>query len=296
MMITSLGFLSGACSVRRYAVNTLADALSQSGKTFSSDNDPQLIRGALPFSLKLVESLLAESPKHQGLLLAACQGFTQYSFAFLQEDADEMEAKDLAGANALRSQARNLYLRARNYGLQGLEVKHPNFAKNLREDSQSAIGKTTVSDVPFLYWTAASWAGAIALSKDNPELIADLPFVEALIDRALKLKEDFDYGAIHTFLIAFEPSRPGAKGDPAARSREHFERAMQLSSGQLASPLVSYAEVISISKQNKTEFQSLLDQALKIDVNARTEWRLQNLIMQHRGRWLLSREGELFVE
>jgi predicted anti-sigma-YlaC factor YlaD len=71
---------------------------------------------------------------------------------------------------------------------------------------------------------------------------------------------------------------------------------MSLSSGQLASPLLSYAEVISISKQNKTEFQALLDQALKIDVNARTEWRLQNLIMQRRARWLLSREGELFVE
>ena len=296
VVITCLAFLNGACSVRKYAVNTLADALAKSGQTYSSDNDPELIRGALPFSLKLVESLLAESPKHQGLLLAACQGFTQYSFAFIQENADEIEAKDLAGSNALRLQARNLYLRARNYGLRGLDVKHSNFETDLRQDSQSAVGRATVSDVALLYWTAASWAGAIALSKDNPELIADLPYVEALIDRALKLKEDFDYGAIHTFLIAFEPSRSGAKGDPAARSRTHFERAMSLSSGQLASPLLSYAEVISISKQNKTEFQALLDQALKIDVNARTEWRLQNLIMQRRARWLLSREGELFVE
>jgi predicted anti-sigma-YlaC factor YlaD len=71
---------------------------------------------------------------------------------------------------------------------------------------------------------------------------------------------------------------------------------MKLSSGQLASPLVSYAEVVSIGKQNKAEFKSLLDQALMIDVDARPEWRLQNLIMQHRGRWLLSREDELFVE
>src|SRR4249920_1636589 len=105
VIIICLAFLNGACSVRKYAVNTLADALAQSGQTFSSDNDPELIRGALPFSLKLVESLLAESPKHQGLLLAACQGFTQYSFAFIQEDADEIEAKDLASANALRLQA-----------------------------------------------------------------------------------------------------------------------------------------------------------------------------------------------
>ena len=52
MMMTCLAFLNGACSVRKYAVNTLADALSQSGKTFSSDNDPELIRGRFTFQPK----------------------------------------------------------------------------------------------------------------------------------------------------------------------------------------------------------------------------------------------------
>ena len=36
----------------------------------------ELVREAVPFSLKLIESLLAESPRHRGLLLAACKGFT----------------------------------------------------------------------------------------------------------------------------------------------------------------------------------------------------------------------------
>ncbi len=52
MVMTYLAFLNGACSVRKYAVNTLADALSKSGKTFSSDNDPQLIRGRVTFQPK----------------------------------------------------------------------------------------------------------------------------------------------------------------------------------------------------------------------------------------------------
>jgi len=40
----------------------------------------------------------------------------------------------------------------------------------------------------------------------------------------------------------------------------------------------------------------LLKKALAVDADARPEWRLTNLIMQRRARWLLSREDELFVK
>ena len=197
--------------VRRYAINKLGDALADTGTTFTSDDDPELIRGALPFSLKLIESLLAESPRHQGLLLAAASGFTQYSYAFVQQEADEMEPRDLGEAERLRKRARRLYLRARNYGVRGLEVRHRDFGSSLRQNPKGAVEQASLSDVPLLYWTAASWGAAIAISKDDPELIADLPAVEALIDRALQLDEDYDSGAIHGFLITYEPSRPERK-------------------------------------------------------------------------------------
>src|SRR5206468_3314056 len=77
------------CSLKKVAVNKLGDALAGSGTTFSSDDDPDLIESAVPFSLKLIESLLAESPNHRGMLLAASSGFTQYAYAFIQQDADE---------------------------------------------------------------------------------------------------------------------------------------------------------------------------------------------------------------
>jgi len=291
-----LVFLSGGCSVRRYAINKLGDALADTGSTFASDNDPELIRDALPFSLKLIESLLAESPRHQGLLLAAASGFTQYSYAFIQQEADETEPRDLSEAERLKTRARGLYLRARNYGVRGLETRHRNFGSSLRQDPKGAAQMASLRDVPLLYWTAASWGAAIAISKDNPELIADLPIVEALIDRALELDEDYDSGAIHSFLITYETSRTGGKGDPYQRSRHHFDRAMELSAGQLASPLVALAEAVSIGLQDRIEFESLLGRALAIQVDAKPEWRLANLVMQRRARWLLSRKDELFLE
>lgn len=283
------------CSIRRYALNQAADALAGSGANFASDDDPELVKAAAPFSLKLMESLLAENPRHSGLLTAAAAGFTQYTYAFVQQDADEAEPNDLAAAEALRARARRLYLRAKGYGLRGLEVKHSGFTRTLLANPKAAARVTTKADVPLLYWTAASWASAISLSKDNPEIVGQIPPMEALVDRALELDESYADGAIHNFMISYEMSRPGVAGDPTARARKHFERSVALSHGTDASPFVALAEAVTIQKQNLKEFESLLNQALAIDPDARPDNRLVNTVMQRRARWLLSRKSELFL-
>lgn len=284
------------CSFRKYALNKASDVVSQGGTSFASDDDPELIKAAAPFSLKLMESVLAENPNHQGLLTASASGFTQFSYAFVQQEADELEPKDLAGAEAMRDRARKLYLRAQRYGMRGLEVKHPGFREKLIANPQNAVLVfTKKSDVPLLYWTAASWASSISLSKDKPEMIGQIPAMEALIDRALALDESFDHGAIHTFLISYEMSRSGGAGDPAARARKHFERAVEISKGLDASPYVAMAEAVTIQKQDVKEFESLLNKALAISPDANPDSRLLNVLMQRRAKWLLSRKSDLFL-
>ncbi len=296
VVMVFLGIWTDGCSIRRIAINNLSDALAASGSTFASDDDPELIRDALPFALKLMESLLAENPRHKGLLAAAAGAFTQYGYAFVQQDADEIEDTDLDAAIALRDRARRLYLRARDYGLRGLDVSHAGFASDLRKNPGAAVKLAEIADVPLLYWTAAPWSAAISISKNDSDMIGDLPIVDALIDRALKLDESYDNGAIHSFLITYEMGRPGASGDPAARARKHFERAMQLAGGLHASPLVALAESVSVYQQDKAEFESLLKRALAVNPDARPAWRLSNLIYQRRARWLLGRTDRLILE
>jgi predicted anti-sigma-YlaC factor YlaD len=283
------------CSFKRFAVNKLGNALASGGTTFASDDDPELVRAAVPFSLKLMETLLAESPQHEGLLLASASGFTQYAYAFVQQDAEEMEEHDLTASEEMKTRARRLYLRARNYGLRGLEVRHRGCEKALRTDPKQAVAALKKRDVPLLYWTAVSWAGAVSLSKDNPDLIAELPIVEAMMDRALVLDEKFGDGAIHSFLINYEMSRPGGTGEPAARSKQHFDRAMELSHGELAGPLVSYAEAVCVQQQDLKEFESLLQRAIAVNPDVKPEWRLLNLVTQRRAKWLLARTDQLFL-
>jgi predicted anti-sigma-YlaC factor YlaD len=285
-----------ACSVRKFAVNKLGDSLANGGATYASDNDPEFIGQAVPFSLKLIEGLLAESPDHRGLLFAAASGYTQYSYVYIQLPAEETETSDVGKSAVMRDRARNLYLRARDFGLHGLDTKHPGFSASLHGNPIQAVRTAKVKDVPLLYWTAASWGAAISISKDHPELVADQLQVQALIDRAYQLNPDYNYGTIHQFLITYESARQGVKGDYAERCKLHFDRSVKLTDGQMAAPYVAYAESVSIQKQNRAEFESLLRQALAINPNARVEWRLSNTVMQRRAAWLLSREDDLFLE
>jgi predicted anti-sigma-YlaC factor YlaD len=136
----------------------------------------------------------------------------------------------------------------------------------------------------------------MALSVDDAELTADQFQIEAMMKRALELDEDFEDGAIHDFFISFEGSRPSAAGGSAEEARAHLERAMEISRDRRAFPLVSYAEAVSVSAQNRAEFQELLERALAIDTDALPRARLANLVAQKRARWLLERADELFIE
>ena len=281
-------FTSG-CSIKKIAMNQLGDALSGGGTVFSSDEDPELVKDALPFSLKLMESVLAETPEHRGLLLSLASGFTQYGYGFVQLDADEIEDDDYDKAQELSHRATRLYLRAKRYGMRALEVKHPNFEARLINDREMALKELKESEIPYLYWTGLSWAAAIALSLDDPEQLGNLAIAESMLERALELNPDWDFGTLRGFFVTYEMSRIGGTEDPIQKATEHFIEAKRLSGGLMASNYVAYAESVAIEKQDKELFVTLLNQALAIDLDARPNWRLSNKIYQRRAKWLLTR-------
>jgi predicted anti-sigma-YlaC factor YlaD len=292
---STLVALLPACSVRKMAVDRLGDALAESGSTFASDNDPDLVGDAVPFGLKTMESLLAESPEHEGLLLATCSGFVQYAYGWVQLKADYIEEESLAEATRQRERARRLYLRALDYGLRGLEVRHPGLRAELSLDPVAALAKAKRDDVPLLYWTAASWAGAMALKINDSEVSADQPIVDALARRALALDPTWERGAIHEFLVSWESGRASIGGS-AEKALAHYEEALRLSRGLKASPFVTYAEAIAVAEQNRAAFIQALKNALAVDASEPNDYRLVNILMHERARWLMDRVDWYFIE
>jgi len=285
-------FLNGC--LRKMAINTVANALASSGTTYASDEDPELVGDAVPFALKLYESMLEETPKHKGLLLATSSGFTQYSYVYVQFKAEMKEESDFSASREMKKRAKRLYLRARDYAIRGIELGHPDFLTRLRANHQESLIPMKKKDVPFLYWLGASWAAAISIAKDDLDLLSDLYLVEAIMNKALKLDADFSDGVIHEFFIAFD-SRSVAMGGDIKRAREHFARTVELTQGKKASPYVSLAENVSVQEQNVKEYKKLLQSALAIDVDSEPLLRLENVIAQRKANWLLSQIDNLFL-
>jgi predicted anti-sigma-YlaC factor YlaD len=59
---------------------------------------------------------------------------------------------------------------------------------------------------------------------------------------------------------------------------------------------VTFAETVSVGRQDRAEFERLLEQALAVDPDKAPDQRLANLVARRRARWLLARADALFVE
>ncbi len=288
--------LATGCSIRRFAINQVGNALASGGSTFTSDEDPDLVAAAIPFGLKTYESLLAELPNHTGLLLAAASGFTEYAYAFVDLKADEAKEESVDRADALRERARKLYLRANRYGMRGLEARYPGFGSAVDIDAVTTLKRVRKADVSLLYWSAASLGLAISSSKGSPEAIAELPLVEMMVNRIAELDERYENGAVPEFLITLEAARSGVRlDDREAAMRRHFDRALEISKGKRAGTYVSFAENASVPAQNAAEFRAMLEKALAVDVDADPGTRLANIVAQQRARWLLRHQSEFFL-
>ena len=295
--LVAVAALSG-CSLRGYAINMVGNALAEGNSVYESDEDLELVGDALPFGLKLTESLLEESPNHRGMLLTACSGFVLYSYAYVDYPAEVMLETDLDRGRTMRTRARRLYQRALGYCLRGLEREQRGFTSRLVRDPDGAAASIESGhedrDVPLMYWTAAALGLAISVSPGSAAMLARLPEVDALLERGLVLDEGWDDGALHEFKVVFAGAVPGQPDYDEIR--HHYDRALVLSGGQSAGLHVAYAEAVSVPTQNGAEFREMMERALAVDPDANPDNRLVNLIAHRRAAWLLERIEDLFLE
>ena len=296
LALLALLTLSG-CSVKKYAIRQVGASLNSGASVFESDEDIELVGGALPFSLKFVESLLAEVPNDRNLLITACRGFTLYSYAYVDFEADKLIEEDLRAGRKERDRARRLYLRGVGYGMRGLESLYPGFGEALRRNPTEAVAVTkpdkAARDLPLLYWTAAALGLAISTATDDAAMLARLPEVEALLNRAIELEPTWDDGALYDFQVVFASSRPGAQDGELIDSSYH--KALELSGGKNAGLYVSYAEAVAIPDQNVALFREMMTKALAVDIDAAPDDRLRNALAHRRAQWLLDRIEDLFL-
>jgi hypothetical protein len=284
-----VGIGLSACSPRQLLVGSLADELAS--PALGNETDLILLRDAAPFHLKLSETVLRQQPGHRALAEAVAAGFTQYAYAFLAFDADRIEATDAAAAERLRRRAAGFYARAHRHAMTALETSQPGLAAALAGSTPGSPLRIEPAQVGLAYWAAASWGGWISLSKDEPDVVADLPLAIRLAEAAWRVDPAWGQGALSGLMGSFEAARPG--GSPALALR-YFDQAIRDSGGAGAAALVAKAEGYALPGGDRPMFETLLRQALAIREAAGSPLAVQNEVMRQRAAWLLSKADDLF--
>jgi predicted anti-sigma-YlaC factor YlaD len=274
--------LLGACSPQSLLVRGFADQLAS--QVSAPEDDLVLAREASAFYLKLSESLLSQAPGHLRLAEAVAGSFTQYAYAFVASEADRVEATDARAAQRLRERAARLYARAKRHAMAALEKKRPGFARSLAGEGASLAP----DEVGLAYWAAASWGGLISLSKDKPDVVADLPQAMHLAQLAWDRDPDHGEGALASLMGIFELARPGGA---LQQAEVYFDRGIAASAGRSAGPYVAKAETLALAAGDRPAFEALLRQALAASASRRD---LANEAMRVRALWLLDTADDRF--
>jgi predicted anti-sigma-YlaC factor YlaD len=292
--------LFSSCSINKMAIRAVSNALTGegSGTVFTGDPDPALVGDALPFAIKMYETLLSANPEHQGLILTTGSLFIMYANAFIQGPAEFLPVTEYETRLAALERAKKFYLRGADILYGGLDKKYSGFSEASSQDGtlDPYLARMKKKDVPLLYWTAAGYLSAYSLDPFDLALGRRVPDLMFLIDRAYALDPDFNHGALDEFYILALSSLPESMGGDKTRVEEHFHRALEKSQGRMAGPYVSYAQSVLIPAQDYDSFKAYLEKALALDVDADPGSRLMNLISQRKAQNLLDTASDYFID
>ncbi|MDR2552604.1 MAG: TRAP transporter TatT component family protein [Treponema sp.] len=296
VLILLLALLSGSCSINKLVIHKISDALTGTGSSgvFLEDTDPELVGDAVPFAIKMYETLLDQNPGHPGLILTTGSLFIMYANAFVQGPAEMLPVENYEEKRVQMDRAKRLYLRGTAILEQGIENKYPGLL-SAAAISGEGLAKIKKEDVALFYWEAAGSLSAFALNPFDLALGMRIPRISALMARCYELDPDFNGGALDDFYLLFYASLPEGMGGDPERAEIHYQKALEKSRGRSAGPYVSYAQAVAVPAQNYEVFKSNLEAALAIDPSEDGSNALANIISQRKARYLLEKAPELFA-
>jgi len=273
------------------AMNLVADALTGDGSSdvFTGDPDPKLVGDAIPFAIKMYESLLSANPNHQGLMLTTGSLFIMYANAFIEGPAEMLPRNEWEEREAALTRSKQMYIRGYEILYNALEKKFPGFKKATvaKGSIQPLLKKCKKGDVGLLYWAVAGGLSAYSIDVLDYKLSANIPQWSAMIKRAYELDPNYGTASLDEFFILYYASLPEILGGDRERAEYHYKLAIEKTKGNSVSAYVSYAQSICVPAQNYNAYKDCLEKALAIDPNINTSTRLVNIIAQRKARWLL---------
>jgi tetratricopeptide (TPR) repeat protein len=153
------------------------------------------------------------------------------------------------------------------WGERALIAASPEFAAKMRDKGKyhEVIGLVGIEGLPAMYWYATAlgkWARASGFSV----LIGQKDNIKATMTRALELDENYYHGGPHRYFGAFYSVAPDFAGGDVEKSREHFEKALEIAPYFIGTKVLM-AENLATKLDDEEMYDRLLEEVLASDLS-----------------------------
>lgn len=288
-----------ACSMTEFAANGVVRVSERAAPAVQEHWDYEFARDAIPSAIVRLEGMWQVVPDNEDLLLQLVRAYAAWGFGFLEDQMEEAEVNgEWDEADRLRARARHAYQRAVMFAKRLFRLIDDDFDAVFAQGPDAFQAWLTDTfddeeDVEILFWTGYAWG--LMIRSDDPSALVDLPIARALIDLSVELDPSYFHYAGMTFQAAIEGSIPAQMGGNPERSRELFERVLELTDRRALSVQLNYARTYAVNTNNRELYVSLLREVVEAG-DVLPEARLANKIARRRAKRSLRRTDELFYE
>lgn len=241
-----------------------------------NQDDPETVRAGAPAYLLMLDGMIEDRPDDRSLLMAGARLYGAYAGGLVRDP----------------ERARRLSTKARAYGSRALCGDQAQVCATEQQPFEAfaaAVADVGASDLEPLYVYGTSWAGWIQQRSDDWGAVAELPRVEAVLERVVALDPGHDRGRAQLYLGVMQSQVPPAMGGKPENGKAHFELALQYSDGRDLMAKVELARHYARLVFDQKLHDRLLNEVLAADP-VEPGLTLSNVLAQEQARRLLADE------
>jgi len=271
----------GACSMDQMLVRASKPLIEGGIHAMNKETDLKLAEESIPTNLNMLEGMISIDPENASLRVYAAQAYYGLGYGFNEDNRP--------------ARAVNFYLRGLKHGLHALAINgYSNIRNCSMEELEAMLKDTDEDDVGALFWAASNWAKWIDQNRDKSESLIELPKPTALMQRVLELDETFYYGGAHIYFGVFYGGRSPMFGGDFKKSEAHFDRAREITHGNLLVADLLQAQYLSRQTMDQEDFHNRLTKIIEAPDDLYPDLALLNQIAKRKATMLLKEEKRWF--
>jgi len=297
MLLLSSVTLLSACDLTRFAANSTSKVFGEAAPALERFFDYEIAMAAAPGQIAQLEGMLRIVPDNRTYIMTAIRAYCAYAYGSAEDAADQYELDgDYEASEHQRDRAKHLYLRARDLGFHFISLDHEGREAAMNEGLESfeawlAREFVEPEDAAILLWTGYGWGSAINSAKNDLTLVPDIPFAQAMVQRAVELDIGVSNYAGMTFLATIESSSMSGNLETAL---ELWNTALEGTERRYLLIQFNMARSYAVRSQDRALYISLLREVLEAG-DIFPEQRLANLIAKRKALRALRLVDELFA-